>query len=81
MLDLNMPGMDGRETLLRIKENQDIRHIPVIVFTTSGNETDIQKCYEAGANCFVQKPFSYDRLVEVVRSIMQHWFDMALLPR
>ncbi len=81
LLDLNMPGMDGRKTLQLIKENSDLKKIPVVILTTSGDERDIETCYRMGANTYVQKPVNFDGLIEAIRGLKEYWFDTALLPK
>lgn len=71
MLDLNMPGMDGRETLKIIKTDDRYNAIPTVVFTTSNAETDRKTAYQLGANCFLTKPDTFDKLLEVVNSILR----------
>lgn len=77
LLDLNMPGKNGKDVLKEIKENENLRPIPVIVLTTSSSERDREASYELGANCFVTKPDSYRELVEVTDSIAKLWFAGA----
>jgi two-component system response regulator len=81
MLDLNMPGMDGRQTLKFIKEDRSLMQIPVIVLTTSADERDIDICYRMGANSYVQKPVSFDGLIDAIRRLKAYWFEIALLPK
>lgn len=73
MLDLNMPGKDGREALREIKSDTTFQKIPIIVFTTSSSDRDKQISYEYGANCFVTKPDTFDKLVEVTAAILKLW--------
>ena len=73
MLDLNMPGKDGREALKDIKGNERFRQIPTIVFTTSGSLKDKQTSYNLGANCFITKPDTFNKLVGLTDSIMHIW--------
>lgn len=73
MLDLNMPGKDGREALREIKGNEAFQKIPIIVFTTSSSDRDKQTSYEYGANCFVTKPDTFDKLVDVTGAILKLW--------
>lgn len=73
MLDLNMPGKDGREALKEIKSNAAFQKIPIIVFTTSSSDRDKQTAYESGANCFVTKPDTFDKLVDVTSAILKLW--------
>jgi CheY-like chemotaxis protein len=81
LLDLNMPGMDGRKTLEVIKQDNVLKRIPVIVLTTSADERDIQACYQTGANTYVQKPVSFEGLIEAIRRLKAYWFEIALLPK
>ena len=80
LLDLNMPRKDGREALMEIKADPDLRAVPIIVLTTSKSEQDILKSYDLGVNCFISKPVLFEELIEVVRSIGQYWFDIVKLP-
>lgn len=73
LLDLNMPGKDGRETLKLIKSDKRFRHIPVIIFTTSSSERDIEMAYHLGANCFISKPDTFNKLVEMTSCISKLW--------
>ncbi len=79
LLDLNMPKMDGREVLKKIKSNDLFRKIPVIVFSTTKNQMEVKRCYDLGANTYVVKPVSYDTLVETIRNICAYWFNTATL--
>ena len=81
LLDLNMPGMDGRKTLEVIKMDDALKRLPVIILTTSADERDIQACYQAGANTYVQKPVSFDGLIEAIKRLKSYWFEIALLPK
>jgi CheY-like chemotaxis protein len=74
LLDLNMPGKDGRDVLKEIKRNEELKPIPVIVITTSSSEKDRETSYRLGANCFLTKPDSYQELVEITDSIAKLWF-------
>ncbi|HYO68638.1 MAG TPA: response regulator [Archangium sp.] len=81
LLDLNMPRKDGREALREIKSDPSLRQIPVVVLTTSKAEEDILRSYDLGANCFISKPVTFDGLVEVVKVLDKHWFQIVELPR
>ena len=81
LLDLNMPGLDGRKTLQLIKQDGTLKRIPVIILTTSSDERDIQDCYQMGANTYVQKPVSFDGLIEAIKRLKAYWFEIALLPK
>lgn len=80
LLDLNMPGIDGRATLKRIKQDEALKNIPIIILTTSTDETDIAQCYEQGASSYIQKPVDFESLVRTARLIKEYWFDLARLP-
>ena len=80
LLDLNMPRMDGREALREIKNDPNLRQIPVIVLTTSQTEEDIFKTYDLGVNSFITKPVAFDSLVEIMKTLGQYWFDIVQLP-
>jgi len=80
LLDLNMPRKDGREVLREIKATAELRKIPVVVFTTSKADTDIESVYELGANSFISKPVQFEGLVNLMRVIGQYWFGTVELP-
>lgn len=80
LLDLNMPRKDGREALREIKNNPELRRIPVVVLTTSNADMDIERAYELGANSFISKPVAFDSLVSIMRAIGQYWFATTELP-
>jgi CheY-like chemotaxis protein len=79
LLDLNMPKMDGREVLKKLKSNETFRKIPVIVFSTTKNQLEVKRCYDLGANTYITKPVSYDTLVETIREICAYWLNTATL--
>ncbi|MBL8504311.1 MAG: response regulator [Rhodocyclaceae bacterium] len=81
LLDLNMPRMDGREVLAELKNDTALKHIPVVVLTTSQAEEDILRAYELHANCFIGKPVDFAEFVRVVKSIESFWFSVVRLPR
>ena len=80
LLDLNMPKKDGREALEEIKSNPDLCRIPVIILTTSKAEEDIIRSYNLGANSFIAKPVTFRRLVEVLKTVGNYWFQIVQLP-
>ncbi|HSZ18735.1 MAG TPA: response regulator [Candidatus Acidoferrum sp.] len=80
LLDLNLPVMDGREVLQQIKEDSDLKRIPVVILTTSKAEEDILKTYNLHANCYVTKPVDLDQFVKVVRSLEDFWLAIVKLP-
>ena len=81
LLDLNMPRKDGREALSEIKSNPELCRIPVIILTTSNAEEDIVRSYDLGANSFIAKPVTFQRLVEVLQMIGNYWFHIVQLPQ
>jgi CheY-like chemotaxis protein len=81
LLDLNLPGTDGRDVLAEVKADAGLRAIPVIVLTTSCDERDVTGCYLAGANSYVQKPVSLERFCQAVQRLKDYWFDVVILPR
>jgi len=80
LLDLNLPGTDGREVLRIIKSDQNLNLIPVIVLTTSDAEQDVARCYAAGANSYVKKPVNMAGFVEAITRLKEYWLEVALLP-
>lgn len=80
LLDLNMPKKDGREALQEIKSDPQLRHIPIVVLTTSKAEEDIYRSYDLGANSFITKPVTFSALVEVMKTIGKYWFEIVELP-
>lgn len=80
LLDLNLPRMDGREVLVEIKGDEDLRTIPVVVLTTSKADEDILRAYRAHANCFIRKPVDFGKFSDVVRMIETFWFTVVTLP-
>lgn len=81
LLDLNMPRKDGREALKEIKEDETLRDIPVVVFTTSKAEEDIFRSYQLGVNSFITKPVTFDSLMHVMQTLGRYWFEIVELPR
>lgn len=80
LLDLNMPRKDGRQTLKEIKEDPELKSIPVVVLTISSEEGDILRSYNLHANCFVTKPLDMDEFSKVVQGIESFWFEIVKLP-
>jgi CheY-like chemotaxis protein len=81
LLDLNMPRMDGREFLAAIKQDPDLRSIPVVVLTTSDVERDIVASYNLGAAGYVTKPVDINQFIEAIRLIGDYWFSLVRLPQ
>jgi len=80
ILDLNMPDRDGREFLLDLKMDAELRKIPSVVFTTSHSEKDIARCYSLGANSYVCKPAELEQFKRVVQKIQDYWLSISELP-
>ena len=82
LLDLNLPGMDGREVLAEIKSDHDLSVIPVVILTTSRAEEDILRTYRLHANCYITKPVDLQQFIRVIQSIEEFWFSVVkLVPR
>ncbi|MBU2877957.1 response regulator [Aliiglaciecola lipolytica] len=77
LLDLNMPRKSGREALAEIKQDPRLKHIPVIIFTTSDSEIDIKECYFLGSNAYLTKPNNYFALVALMKDLINFWFCQA----
>lgn len=80
LLDLNMPRMDGRTALKEIKSDPKLRHIPVVVLTTSEAEEDVLRTYDLGCNSFIVKPVSFAALIDVMKTVTSYWFEIVRLP-
>ena len=80
LLDLNLPGVDGREVLQELKRDKRLRHIPIVVLTSSLMPGDVLSAYRAGANCYLQKPVDLTTLFEKIRELFHFWTDTAVLP-
>lgn len=80
LLDLNLPKIDGRTVLAEIKSDESLKHIPVIVLTTSKSEDDILKSYKLHANCYISKPTGIKQFWEMVSYIESFWFKIVRLP-
>jgi CheY-like chemotaxis protein len=80
LMDLNTPGMDGRETLAEIKRDPVLRNVPVVVLTTSNNPRDLQYCYVAGANAYHVKPIRYSEHLALLLVVFSYWLTSAILP-
>ena len=80
LLDLNMPKKDGREALKEIKQHPVLKKIPIVVFTTTKSESEGNRCYELGANTYIVKPVSFEKLLEVLENIRSYWNATAAIP-
>ena len=81
MLDINLPGTDGREVLRIVKSDPLLRKIPVIVLTTSDAEQDVERCYAAGANSYVKKPVDMQGFVLAIARLHDYWIEVAVIAR
>lgn len=80
LLDLNLPGIDGRDVLAQIKQDSDLSIIPVVVFTTSSNPKDVEICYQQGVNSYLIKPINLNKLMRSIQLLMDYWFEANTLP-
>jgi CheY-like chemotaxis protein len=80
LLDLNLPGTDGREFLKEIKDNLDLKTIPLIVLTTTANPKDVETCYRNGANSYILKPVNLDKFSKSLQLLLDYWFEVTTLP-
>ncbi len=80
LLDLNMPRMDGREALAEIKSDSELRHIPIVVLTTSSDDDDVRKAYDLGANSYITKPVTGSKLESVLHRLTEYWSQIVTLP-
>ncbi len=80
LLDLNMPRKDGREALAELKADESLRQIPVVVLTTSSDETDVQNAYDLGASSYITKPVTHTQLTEVMAVVARYWSEIVELP-
>ena len=80
LLDLNMPRKDGREALAEIKKNPALHRIPVVVMTTSKAEEDVLRSYDLGANSYITKPVTFERLVDLMKTLGTYWIEFVKLP-
>lgn len=81
LLDLNMPGTDGRMVLRKIKNDDAVKDIPVVVLTTSNDAKDIDACYKDGANTYIHKPVDLDGFFKAIKQLKEYWFEIAILPK
>ena len=77
LLDLKLPGKDGMQVLAEIKQDPDLKRIPVIILATSSDTGDVERAYAVHANCYIIKPADYDKFAEVIRSIVNYWSSVV----
>lgn len=80
LLDLNMPRKDGREALQEIKRHPELHRVPVVVMTTSKAEEDVLRSYDLGANSYISKPVTFERMVELMKALGKYWIEFVELP-
>ncbi|QLE57939.1 response regulator [Nostoc sp. TCL26-01] len=80
LLDLNLPGIDGRDILTRLKQDQSFREIPIVVFTTSSNPRDVEFCYQKGANGYLVKPMDAQELQRTIQAFVDYWLQVNTPP-
>jgi CheY-like chemotaxis protein len=80
LLDLNLPGTDGREVLNTIKQSKTLKILPVVVLSTSSNPKDLQGCYESGCNSYLIKPMNNSELKGSIKTMLEYWFKAVILP-
>ena len=80
LLDLNLPGSDGREVLQTVKQDDRLKVIPITVFTTSSNPKDVESCYQYGANSYLVKPMDLQQMKTSVCRVLDYWFELMQLP-
>ena len=79
LLDLNMPGTDGFEVLGAMKQDNELKSVPVVILTTSSSERDIEVCYKTGANSYIQKPLNLDGFIVTIQRFKEYWFETVVL--
>jgi two-component system, chemotaxis family, response regulator Rcp1 len=80
LLDLNLPGMNGCEVLQAVKADPGLQNIPIVILTTSDNQTDINFAYRMNANCYITKPVDIAQFVQVIQMISAFWLTVVKLP-
>lgn len=81
LLDINLPKMDGKEVLNRIKTDPHLKKIPVVILTTSSSEKDILEAYNNHANCYITKPVDLNKFIDVIHTIEDFWISIVQLPK
>jgi two-component system, response regulator len=81
LLDLNLPGTDGREVLAEIKADDALRSIPVVILTTSTDERDVERCYRVGANSYIKKPVDLDGFMRAIQRLKEFWFEVVIVSK
>ena len=79
LFDLNLPGVNGYKILEFLKNSDKLKSIPVVIFSSSSNETDIEECYRLGANCYIQKPVDFKKFNATLETVKRFWYEIARL--
>ncbi|MDX2230474.1 MAG: response regulator [Leptolyngbyaceae cyanobacterium bins.349] len=80
VMDLNLPGTDGREVIEQVKQDQSLKSIPIVVLTTSSNPRDVDSCYHFGINSYMLKPIGVPELRHTIKNFLHYWFEAIVLP-
>ncbi len=80
LMDLNLPGTDGREVIMQVKQDQNLKSIPIVVLTTFNNPRDVSSCYQFGINSYMLKPMGIPALRQTIQSFLHYWFEAIVLP-
>ena len=80
LLDLNLPRVDGRQVLEKVRSDSRLRRMAVVVLTTSRQEEDVLRSYELGCNSFITKPVGMDQFIQVIQALEEYWFQIVVLP-
>ena len=81
LLDINLPKKNGHEVLQSVKNHPDLKHIPIIILTTSSSETDILRAYQEHANCYIVKPLEVENFLQITSKIEEFWLNIVKLPK
>lgn len=81
LLDINLPKIDGKEVLMRVKSDPDLKKIPIVILTTSSSERDILEAYDNYANCYITKPVDLDQFLAVIHTVEDFWISIVQLPK
>lgn len=81
LLDINLPKIDGKEVLYRVKNDPNLKKIPVVILTTSSSDIDILEAYNNHANCYVTKPVDLNKFIEVIHTVEDFWISIVQLPK
>lgn len=81
LLDINLPKKNGHEVLQSVKNHPDLKHIPIIILTTSSSEVDILRAYQEHANCYIVKPLEVENFLQITSKIEEFWLNIVKLPK